>query len=147
MAETKKAIAGDEEGGTYFTPIVTPPIVVRQPSSTESTGSVPSRHVKYRDDGEVRRRQNTIGSETSVDMNPGGPRLGSTFGHNDDGSSNTTLPKVSYVSQKSSASACGLSLYEEDTSSMPTLAAYLRSFTIPGPTEQDQSSMHSKKVS
>lgn len=48
----------------------------------------------------------------------------------------------SFVSQKSSTtSAYGLSLYEDDATTMPTIAAYLRSFTIPGPEEKEQSEL------
>uniref|UniRef100_A0A5S6QAR5 Amino acid permease/ SLC12A domain-containing protein n=1 Tax=Trichuris muris TaxID=70415 RepID=A0A5S6QAR5_TRIMR len=42
------------------------------------------------------------------------------------------------LSQRSFAHAQGLSLYEDDVSSMPTIAAYLRSFTLPGPKENEE---------
>ncbi|KFD56445.1 hypothetical protein M514_02549 [Trichuris suis] len=42
------------------------------------------------------------------------------------------------LSQRSFGHAQGLSLYEDDVTSMPTIAAYLRSFTLPGPKEHEE---------
>ncbi|KRZ58376.1 Solute carrier family 12 member 6 [Trichinella nativa] len=45
-------------------------------------------------------------------------------------------------SRQSSMQMHGLSLYEDDASSMPTIAAYLRSFTLPGPKETECDTKH-----
>lgn len=56
--------------------------------------------------------------------------------------------KFSCMSQKSTQSTTtnGLSLYEEDATTMPTLAAYLRSFTIPGPLDKNAQNSGAKKA-
>ncbi|KRX88909.1 Solute carrier family 12 member 5 [Trichinella pseudospiralis] len=50
------------------------------------------------------------------------------------------LEKLS--SRQSSMQMHGLPLYEDDASSMPTIAAYLRSFTLPGPKETEFDTKH-----
>ncbi|KAL1236898.1 Solute carrier family 12 member, partial [Trichinella pseudospiralis] len=45
-------------------------------------------------------------------------------------------------SRQSSMQMHGLPLYEDDASSMPTIAAYLRSFTLPGPKETEFDTKH-----
>lgn len=100
-------------------------IDVPPPPPLHAVASAPSRFEK-----KVVRIDSRPAETMNTPLNGGTPLLQET----------TFASGKSYVSQKSStASAFGLSLYEDDTPTMPTLAAYLRSFTLPGPVEKEES--------